>query len=61
MPLQKDFSFYPSTAGSVVTIPWFHKFWSLACCFGWSSKKGSIVLYFLFKYRWRCIGQSAFL
>lgn len=61
MPLQKDFMFYPSAAGSVLIIPRFHKFWSLTCCFGWSSEKRSIFLSFLFKCRWRCMGQLAFL
>lgn len=61
MSLQKDFMFYPSAAaGSVLIVPQLHKFWSLMCCFGWSSEKRS-VLSFPCKYRWRCLGQPAFL
>lgn len=59
--LQKDFMFYLSATGSVLIIPRVHKFWSLTCCFGWSSEKRRVVLPFLFKYRWRCMGQPAFL
>lgn len=33
-----------SAAGSVLIIPHVHRFWSLSCCFGWSSEKRSVVL-----------------
>lgn len=43
MPLQKDFMFYPSAAGSVLIIPQFHRFGLLHATLGGAQRKEALL------------------